>query len=74
MNMINHLRTLLARHIVRYLSGPRSLLVAARVCVGLTGGAVGIAALLWLVASCGREGVLVQQYWLGRHVNRGVHL
>jgi hypothetical protein len=48
--MIDHLRTLLARLIVRYLSGPRSLLVAAWVCVGLTGGAVGIAALLRLVA------------------------
>ena len=47
--MINYLRTLLARFVVRYPSGPRSLLVAAWVCIGLTGGAVGIAAGLRLV-------------------------
>jgi hypothetical protein len=49
--MINYLRTITARFIVRYLSGPPSLLVAAWGWLGLTGGAVGIAALLcfgWL--------------------------
>jgi hypothetical protein len=33
MNILNYLRTLLARLIVRYLSGPRSLLVAAWGCL-----------------------------------------
>jgi len=41
--------SLIAPFIVRYLSGPRSLLVAAWVSIGLTGGAVGIAALFRLV-------------------------
>jgi hypothetical protein len=40
--MTNRLRTLIARFIVRYLSGPRSLLVAA-----LTATLLRLVALLW---------------------------